>query len=70
MSTKQDLDKLISEIMEKQEELNKEFITVTTFSRWVAASRRARVLSAELGNMYKQYRKLSIEVAKNQKESQ
>ena len=70
MSTKQDLDNLISEIIEKQEELNKEFLKVTTFSRWVASSRRARVLSAELGSMYKQYRKLSIEVAKNQKESQ
>lgn len=70
MSTKQDLDNFISEIIEKQEELNKELLKVTTFSRWIAASRRARVLSAELSNMYKQYRKLSIEVAKSQKESQ
>lgn len=70
MSTKQDLDSFIAKIFEKQEELNKELNKVTSYSRWVAASRRARVLSSELSNMYKQYRKLSIEVAKNQKESQ
>lgn len=70
MSTKQDLDSFIAKIFEKQEELNKELNKVTVTSHWVAASRRARVLSSELGNMYKQYRKLSIEVAKNQKESQ
>lgn len=70
MSTKQDLDDLIGKIIEKQEEFNKELLKVTTYSRWVAASRRARVLSSELGNMYKEYRKLSIKIAKNQKESQ
>lgn len=64
MATKQDLQNLIKTIEEKQAELLKEMNVINVSDRWVAASRRARVLSNELTKLYKQYRTNSIALTK------
>ena len=64
MTTKQDLQNLIKTIEEKQTELLKEMNVINVSDRWVAASRRARVLSSELTKLYKQYRTDSMTLIK------
>ena len=64
MATKQDLQNLIKTIEEKQADLLKEMNVINVSDRWVAASRRARVLSNELTKLYKQYRTDSMALTK------
>lgn len=62
--TKQDLLNLVQTIKQKQEDLNKELNVIEYSDHWAAAARRARLISVELGKLYKQYRTESVALAK------
>lgn len=64
MANKQDLQDLIQNILNIQENLNKDLNVVGGFDKWHAAARRARKSSLELTKLYKEYRKISIELEK------
>lgn len=58
-----ELKGLINKIHQTQEEMNKNMDVALISDRWSAASRRARVLSVELGKLYKEYRALSVKLS-------
>lgn len=64
--TIQDVQNLIESIKAKQDEMIKEMSVINISNRWVSAARRARKLSLALDAMYKEYRKLSVELSKSE----
>ena len=65
MATIAEVQKLVLEISSKQVALIEDMNKINSSSKWKAAACRARKLSIELTKLYKEYRSLSIDLAKN-----